>query len=90
VTEPPPVPPETLVRCLPPAIRARSRRRGAPEHRPVTIAFIRFEGIDALIEERGSMAAADALHCVVTAIEARSTSRTCRFSLPTSTRTAAS
>ena len=35
---------------------------GISEHRPVTIAFIRYEGTDAMIEERGAAAAADALH----------------------------
>jgi class 3 adenylate cyclase len=71
LTDPPPVPPETLVRCLPPAIRAHVLAGGgAPEHRPVTIAFIRFEGVDALIDQRGPAAAAEALHRVVSAIEA--------------------
>ncbi len=42
---------------------------GIPEHRPVTIAFIRFEGTDALIEERGAPAAADALHRLLSVVE---------------------
>ncbi len=40
------------------------------EHRPVTIAFIRFEGTDALIERSGPVAAAEALHRLVSAVEA--------------------
>jgi class 3 adenylate cyclase/tetratricopeptide (TPR) repeat protein len=67
---PPPVPPETLVRCLSPAIRAHVLEgRGTPEHRPVTVAFIRFEGTDALIEERGTEAAAEALQRLVSTVE---------------------
>ncbi|HEX8009866.1 MAG TPA: adenylate/guanylate cyclase domain-containing protein [Casimicrobiaceae bacterium] len=71
ITAPPPVPPETLVRCLSPAIRAHVLGGGGtPEHRPVTIAFIRFEGTDALIEERGAEAAAEALHRLMGVVEA--------------------
>ncbi len=71
VTEPPPVPPETLARCLSPAIRAHVLGGGGtPEHRPVTIAFIRFEGTDALIEKRGPAAAAEALHGLMSVVEA--------------------
>ncbi len=69
--DPPSVPPETLVRCLSPAIRAHVLGGGGmPEHRPVTIAFIRFEGTDALIAERGAEAAAEALQRLVTTVEA--------------------
>ena len=58
----PPVPPDALARCLSPALRAHVLGGGGtPEHRPVTIAFIRFEGTDALIDERGADAAAEAL-----------------------------
>src|SRR5439155_11238930 len=71
ITEPPAVPPETLVRCLSPAIRAHVLGGGGtPEHRPVTVAFIRFEGTDALIEKRGPEAAAEALHGLMTLVEA--------------------
>jgi class 3 adenylate cyclase/tetratricopeptide (TPR) repeat protein len=70
-TDPPPVPPETLVRCLSVAIRTHVfGGGGAPEHRPVTIAFIRFDGTDALIEQRGAAAVADALQRVVSIVEA--------------------
>ena len=45
---------EMLVRCLSPAIRAHVLEGGGTsEHRPVTIAFIRFEGTDAPIERIG-------------------------------------
>jgi hypothetical protein len=67
--------PEMVAQCLPLAIRTHVLGGGGiPEHRPVTIAFIHFEGTDALIEERGAPAAADALHrCRV--VETARTSR---------------
>jgi len=40
-----------------------------PEHRVVTVAFLRFEGVDALVSQRGPGAAAEALHEVVTAVQ---------------------
>ncbi len=40
-----------------------------PKHRPVTIAFIRFEGTDALIEGSGPEATGEALHQLVSAVE---------------------
>ncbi len=67
----PTMPPEPLVRCLSPAIRAHVLAGGGTsEHRPVTIAFIRYEGTDALIAKDGPMAAADALHQLVSVVEA--------------------
>ncbi len=64
-------PPELTLRCLSPAIRAHvAGGGGASEHRPVTIAFIRFEGTDALIEQSGPAAAAEALHQLVSVVEA--------------------
>jgi class 3 adenylate cyclase/tetratricopeptide (TPR) repeat protein len=61
--------PETLAGCLSPAIRAHVLAGGGTsEHRPVTIAFIRFEGTDALIAEHGLGAAAEALHRIVSAL----------------------
>src|SRR4029078_2048939 len=61
---------EAVAQCLPPAIRTHVLGGGGiPEHRPVTVAFIRFEGTDALIEERGAPAAADALHRLLTGVE---------------------
>ena len=67
----PKMPAEMVLRCLAPAIRAHVQAGGGTsEHRPVTIAFIRYEGTDALIEQRGPAAAADALHQLVRAVEA--------------------
>jgi class 3 adenylate cyclase/tetratricopeptide (TPR) repeat protein len=71
LSEPPPLPTELLARCLAPPVRAHVLAGGGmPEHRPVTIAFIRFEGTDALIDEGGAASAARALHAVVTAVAA--------------------
>ena len=67
----PPIAAETLGRCLSPAIRAHLEGGGGTsEHRPVTIAFIRIEGTDALIERAGPEAAAEALHRLVGTVEA--------------------
>ena len=64
-------PSELTLRCLSPAVRAHVvSGGGASEHRPVTIAFIRYEGTDALIEQSGEGAAADALHQLVSVVEA--------------------
>lgn len=61
---------ETLGRALSPAIRAHVLSAGTSEHRAVTVAFIRFEGTDALIEQRGEQAAAEALHRLISAVQA--------------------
>jgi len=66
----PTLPPEILDRCLAPAVRSHVMSGGGTsEHRPVTIAFIRFEGTDALIANQGPAAGAASLHRVVSAIE---------------------
>ena len=63
--------PEAVAHCLPPAIRAHVLGGGGiPEHRRVTIAFIRFAGTDALIEQDGPAACAEALHRLVSAVDA--------------------
>jgi class 3 adenylate cyclase/tetratricopeptide (TPR) repeat protein len=63
--------PETVSRCLSPAIRAHVLGGGGTaEHRPVTTAFVRFEEIDELIERSGTVAAAEALHRLVSVVEA--------------------
>jgi class 3 adenylate cyclase/tetratricopeptide (TPR) repeat protein len=71
---PPPRPPialEVLAGCLSPAIREHvCAGGGAPEHRAVTIAFIRFEGTDALIEQQGAEVAARTLHDFLGAVDA--------------------
>ena len=41
-----------------------------PEHRVATIAFVRFSGTDAILAEHGPGPLAEALHAVVTAVEA--------------------
>jgi class 3 adenylate cyclase/tetratricopeptide (TPR) repeat protein len=67
----PKMPPDQLLHCLSPAIRAHVvGGAGTSEHRPVTIAFIRFERTDALIEQSGPLAVADALHRLVSTVEA--------------------
>ncbi len=67
----PKMPPETIAHCLSPAIRAHVLAGGGTsEHRPVTIAFIHFDGTDALIEQQGPDATAEALHRLVSVVEA--------------------
>ncbi len=67
----PKMPAETLARCLSTAVRAHVLAGGgSSEHRSVTIAFIKFEGTDALIEQRGPEAAAEALHRLVSVVQA--------------------
>ena len=41
----------------------------APEHRIVTVAFLRFEGTDSLVAERGAAGAAEALDALVTLVQ---------------------
>jgi class 3 adenylate cyclase/tetratricopeptide (TPR) repeat protein len=61
---------EAVSRCLPKAVREHLRVAGAlPEHRPVTVAFIRYGGTDALIEHRGKEVAADALQQLLVTVE---------------------
>jgi len=67
----PDMPEELLARCLSPAVRAHVvSGGGASEHRPVTIAFVHFDGTDALIEQSGPQAAAEALNQLVSVVEA--------------------
>ena len=62
---------ETLAHCLPPAVRAHVLAGGGvSEHRPVTVAFIRFGGTDACIEQQGPAMTAELLHRLVSAVEA--------------------
>ena len=66
----PKLPTEVLSHCLAPAVRSHVLAGGvASEHRPVTIAFLKFEGMDALIAEQGTEAAAEALDKLVTVVE---------------------
>jgi class 3 adenylate cyclase len=62
--------PDTVARLLPTAVREHLRDANAlPEHRPVTVAFIRYGGTDALIEHQGKEIAADALQQLVTIVQ---------------------
>jgi class 3 adenylate cyclase/tetratricopeptide (TPR) repeat protein len=62
---------DRLAHCLPLAVRGYVLAgAGASEHRPVTVAFLRYEGIDALIAEKGIDAATAALHQLVHVVEA--------------------
>jgi class 3 adenylate cyclase/tetratricopeptide (TPR) repeat protein len=66
----PPLPLDTLAHCLSPPIRAHVQAGGgASEHRPVTIAFVHFDGTDELLARNGVAAVADALTKVVNAVE---------------------
>jgi class 3 adenylate cyclase/tetratricopeptide (TPR) repeat protein len=67
----PKVPAAIIAHCLSTAIRAHVLAGGgASEHRRVTVAFIHFDGTDALIEQHGAAAAAEALHRLLNAIQA--------------------
>ena len=67
----PAVLPGSLARCLSPAIRAHVEGGGVTsEHRPVTVAFLRYGGVDGMIASRGIDAAADALEALVRAVDA--------------------
>lgn len=62
---------DMLARCLPRSIREHVLAGGGTsEHRPVTIAFVRFEGTDAMIEAHGVESTADALDRLVRAVDA--------------------
>ena len=86
------MPPATLARCLSPAVRAHVLAGGGTsEHRPVTIAFIRFEGTDALIDVAGARGRRRrAAPAGAAWSRRRPRRRTSRCSPPTSTPTAAS
>jgi hypothetical protein len=82
----PAMPYETVAQCLSPTIRAHVLAGGGmSEHRAVTIAFIRFEGTDALIERIGSEATAEALQRLVSVVQAAADERS-PPTPPTSTR----
>ena len=54
---------------IPSAIRAHLQAGRHSEHRRVTVAFLRFEGMDDLIARSGVEAARDALHRLVTTVQ---------------------
>ncbi len=63
------VPAGDIATCLSTAVRAHVMAGGgAPEHRPVTVAFIHFDGTDALIE-RSPAEAAEAMNDLVTIVQ---------------------
>ncbi len=65
-TPAPDVDPEAVAACLSVAVRAHvTAGGGTPEHRPVTVAFVHFDGTDRAIAERGAVAVADDLHELV-------------------------
>lgn len=56
--------------ALSPMIRAHLEfAAGEPEHRPVTIAFVRFTGTDDVMREGGPAATAEAVHEVVSTVQ---------------------
>ena len=62
---------DVLARCLSPAIREHVLAGGGTsEHRVVAIAFIRFEGTDAQIEQHGAQATADSLNRLLSVVAA--------------------
>ena len=66
----PDLPAATLATCLSSLIRAHVVAGGVTsEHRPVTVAFLKFEGTDALIETKGEPAAAEALDRLVRIVQ---------------------
>ncbi len=66
-----PRPVDGLDRYVPAAIRDfLSAEPGEPEHRPVTVAFIQFEGVDEIMEASGPEVVAQALHQLVGDVQA--------------------
>lgn len=69
-TPPPEVDPDLAASALSQAVRDHvTAGGGAPEHRPVTVAFLHFDGTDDAIVERGAAAVADDLHELVSAVQ---------------------
>lgn len=67
----PPLPQATLERCLPAYVRENVLAGAAlPEHRPVTVAFIRIEATDAAIAREGDASAVNALDSIMTSVAA--------------------
>lgn len=57
---------DVMATCLSPPLRAHvAAGGGAPEHRPVVTAFLRFGGTDEMLAEQGAAAVADSLHELV-------------------------
>ncbi len=65
-----PVGPDAVAGAIPLGLRHHLADRGAdPEHRVASVAFVRFGGVDALMEGRGPNAVAAAIDEVVTAVQ---------------------
>jgi class 3 adenylate cyclase/tetratricopeptide (TPR) repeat protein len=63
--------PEAIARWVPVGLRDwLVDRRGGSEHRLASVAFIRFQGVDELLEARGPEATAHALDAVVVEVQA--------------------
>ena len=76
----PKLPFDSVAHCLSLAVRTHVLEGGgSPEHRPVTIAFIRFAETDGLIESVGPAATAEALHRLVSIVEATAEEQTVSF-----------
>ena len=70
IGSPPSLPGEAIAGCLSALIRRHvAAGGGAPEHRPVVTAFLRFGGTDAVIEGQGPESMADALHALVSGVQ---------------------
>jgi class 3 adenylate cyclase/tetratricopeptide (TPR) repeat protein len=71
---------EASAQFISPAVRAHLMAGGgAPEHRPVTIAFVRFEGVDRMVAQHGHAATASALNQLVSAVQASATAQQVTF-----------
>ena len=64
------VPTAVIETAIPAALRTRlADHFGASEHRLATVGFVKFQGVDDLIDQKGPEATADALQRVVSAIQ---------------------
>lgn len=62
--------PEGTARCLSVAVREHVLAGGgAPEHRPVTVAFVRFEGTDGMLRSKGTVTTSLALEEMVEQVQ---------------------
>ena len=83
--------PAVIAGCLSVAVRDHvTAGGGAPEHRPVTVAFLHFDGTDEAIGARGPAAVADDLHTLVSDVQTAVDAQGSASSPPTSTPTAGS
>ena len=62
--------PDVVAGCLSVAVRRHvTAGGGAPEHRPVTVAFVHFDGTDEAIASKGVETVADDLHALVADVQ---------------------